>query len=62
MTNKEILKFKRMVSILPPAERKLPIVKLKDKFYTWEDILREVNKKTEISSALLKELKKMGII
>jgi hypothetical protein len=45
MDQKEVLKFKRIFSLLPPAERKLPIVKVGDKFYTWEEAYEEIKKK-----------------
>ncbi|MEM0473335.1 MAG: hypothetical protein QXF88_01280 [Candidatus Aenigmatarchaeota archaeon] len=60
--DKDVSKFIRIMSILPQSERKLPVIKLEERIYTWDDILNEVKKKTKDGERLLKELKKMGLL
>jgi len=62
MKSKKVLTFKRLFSILPPAERKLPIVKVNNRFYTWEEIYSEVKKSSRLASKMLKELKRLGLL
>ncbi|MGC9058928.1 MAG: hypothetical protein ACP5H3_00765 [Candidatus Aenigmatarchaeota archaeon] len=58
----DILKFKRIFANLPLAEKKLPIVEIGGKFYTWEDIYEEIKKKSRLSKRMLKELKRLGLL
>ena len=62
MKKDDFLKFKRIFSLLPVSERKLPVVSMGKKLYTWETINKEVNKKTVLAEKLLKELKKTGLL
>ncbi|MGC8812452.1 MAG: hypothetical protein ACP5O8_02590 [Candidatus Aenigmatarchaeota archaeon] len=62
MNAKEISKFRRIFSCLPEGERKLPIVKVDDRIFTWEEAYKEIIKKTSLGVKILKELKEMGLI
>jgi hypothetical protein len=62
MRSKKVLTFKRLFSLLPPAERSLPIVKIDNKLYTWEDVHKEVIKNSKLADKMLKELEKMGLL
>jgi hypothetical protein len=57
-----LLKFKRIFSSLPLSEKKLPIVKINNRFYTWEEIYKEIKKKSVLSEKMLEQLKKMGLV
>jgi hypothetical protein len=59
---KIIQKIRRMFSLLPFGERKLPIVNVNGKFYTWEEVYKEVERKSELARKMIDELKKMGLI
>ncbi|MCC5994107.1 MAG: hypothetical protein LM587_00725 [Candidatus Aenigmarchaeota archaeon] len=55
-------KLEECFSLLPFGERKLPIVKVNGKFYTWEEVYKEVERKSELARKMIDELKKMGLI
>ncbi|RLI95941.1 MAG: hypothetical protein DRP00_06070 [Candidatus Aenigmatarchaeota archaeon] len=58
----KISKFKILYSNLPPSERKLPIIKIGGKFFTWEEVYEEIRRSTKLKDKILKELEKMGVI
>jgi hypothetical protein len=60
--SKKISKFRRFFSILPPAERKMPIVEVNDRIFTWEEIHKEIIKKSKFSKKLLNKLEEMGLL
>jgi hypothetical protein len=62
MRSKKVLTFKRLFSILPPAERRLPIVKIDNKLYTWEEVYKEVIKSSKLADKMLKELERIGLL
>jgi hypothetical protein len=59
---KIIQKIRRMFSLLSFGERKLPIVKVNGKFYTWEEVYKEVERKSELAKKMIDELKKIGLV
>jgi hypothetical protein len=59
---KIVRRIRRMFSLLPLGERKLPIVKVDGKFYTWEEVYKEMERKSELGKRMVDELKKIGLI
>ncbi|MCD6371163.1 MAG: hypothetical protein J7L39_00400 [Candidatus Aenigmarchaeota archaeon] len=59
---KLVERFRIVFSRLPPGERKLPIVKVDKKFFTWEEAYKEIKNNTKVGKEILKKLKKMGIL
>ena len=55
-------RFRIVFSRLPAGERKLPIVKIDKKIFTWEEAYDEIKKNTKVGKEILKKLKKMGIL
>jgi hypothetical protein len=58
----DIDKFRNIFARLPEAEKKLPIVKIDNRFYTWEECFREVANKTELGEKIYKKLKDYELI
>ena len=59
---KKISKFRRFFSILPPAERRMPIVKVNNRIFTWEEIHKEIIKGSKLSKKLLSKLGEVGLL
>ena len=62
MAGKELEKFRKILSRLTPVERTLPIVKIGDKFFSWEDIHKSLVRGDRNAKRALDKLKKMGLI
>jgi len=60
---KDVENFRKIFSRLSENERKMPIVKINDKFLTWKDVFEEfIKKRSEIGRMAIKKLKRMGIL
>lgn len=58
----DIDKFRNVFARLPEAEKKLPIVKIDNKFYSWNKCYKEIVNKTELGEKIYKKLENYGLI
>lgn len=61
MQNKDLEKFRRIISRLTPVERSLPIAKVEGKFLSWDEIHKGLIKGDKNAKIALNKLKKMGL-
>ena len=59
---KEKEKFMRIFSLLPSSEKKLPVVKVGNKIYSWEEAYKEIKKSSAIAKKIIKNLKRNGLL
>jgi hypothetical protein len=62
MKNKNLEKFRRILSRLTPVERSLPIVKVDDKFLSWDEIHKGLVRGDKTAKIAFNKLKKMGLV
>lgn len=54
--------FRKVYSLLPESEKKLVIVVIDDKKYTWQESHDEIIKNTAVGNKIQKKLEKLRII
>jgi len=52
--------IKRIYERLPEAEKKMAVISVKDKVYTWEEVLAEVEKGGELADQMQKKIEELG--